>query len=47
VLRLELFAGDGLISETTVKRHLYNAFGKLGAVSRIDAVNKYYNRQPG
>jgi DNA-binding NarL/FixJ family response regulator len=35
------------ISEATVKRHLYNVFGKLGAVSRIDAVNKYYNRQPG
>ncbi len=28
------------ISEGTVKRHLRNAFGKLGAVSRIDAVNK-------
>jgi DNA-binding NarL/FixJ family response regulator len=28
------------ISESTVKRHLSNAFGKLGAVSRIDAVNK-------
>lgn len=35
------------ISEATVKRHLYNVFGKLGAVSRIDAVNKYYHRQPG
>ncbi|MFC0437070.1 response regulator transcription factor [Kutzneria buriramensis] len=35
------------ISEATVKRHLYNVFGKLGAVSRIDAVNKYYNRQSG
>jgi DNA-binding NarL/FixJ family response regulator len=32
------------ISEATVKRHLYNVFSKLGAVSRIDAVNKYYNR---
>jgi DNA-binding NarL/FixJ family response regulator len=34
------------ISEATVKRHLYNVFGKLGAVSRVDAVNKYYNRPP-
>ncbi|MEC3974247.1 response regulator transcription factor [Amycolatopsis sp. H20-H5] len=34
------------ISEATVKRHLYNVFGKLGAVSRIDAVNKYYNTDP-
>lgn len=33
------------ISEATVKSHLYSVFGKLGAVSRIDAVNKYYNRQ--
>jgi DNA-binding NarL/FixJ family response regulator len=32
------------ISEATVKRHLYNVFSKLSAVSRIDAVNKYYNR---
>ena len=32
------------ISEATVKRHLYNVFGKLGAVSRLDAVNKYYGR---
>jgi DNA-binding NarL/FixJ family response regulator len=28
------------ITEGTVKRHLRNVFGKLGAVSRIDAVNK-------
>jgi DNA-binding NarL/FixJ family response regulator len=28
------------IAEGTVKRHLRNIFGKLGAVSRIDAVNK-------
>jgi DNA-binding NarL/FixJ family response regulator len=28
------------LSEATVKRHLFNIFGKLGAVSRIDAVNK-------
>lgn len=28
------------ITEATVKRHLRNAFEKLGAVSRIDAVNK-------
>lgn len=28
------------IAEGTVKRHLRNVFGKLGAVSRIDAVNK-------
>jgi len=28
------------LKETTVKRHLHNAFTKLGAVSRIDAVNK-------
>ncbi|WP_328786215.1 MULTISPECIES: response regulator transcription factor [unclassified Streptomyces] len=29
------------ISEGTVKRHVHSIFGKLGAVSRIDAVNKY------
>jgi DNA-binding NarL/FixJ family response regulator len=28
------------VTEATVKRHLHNAFAKLGAVSRIDAVNK-------
>jgi DNA-binding NarL/FixJ family response regulator len=28
------------LAETTVKRHLRNIFSKLGAVSRIDAVNK-------
>jgi DNA-binding NarL/FixJ family response regulator len=28
------------ITEATVKRHLHSVFGKLGAVSRIDAVNK-------
>ncbi len=28
------------ITEATVKRHLHNIFAKLGAVSRIDAVNK-------
>jgi DNA-binding NarL/FixJ family response regulator len=29
-----------VVAEATVKRHLHNAFRKLGAVSRIDAVNK-------
>jgi DNA-binding NarL/FixJ family response regulator len=33
-------AGRLGITEGTVKRHLHNIFGKLGAVSRIDAVNK-------
>jgi two-component system, NarL family, nitrate/nitrite response regulator NarL len=28
------------ITEGTVKRHLRNIFGKLGAVSRLDAVNR-------
>jgi DNA-binding NarL/FixJ family response regulator len=28
------------ITEATVKRHLRNAYGKLGASSRLDAVNK-------
>lgn len=28
------------LTEATVKRHLRNVFVKLGAVSRIDAVNK-------
>lgn len=28
------------ITEGTVKRHLSNVYGKLGAVSRVDAVNK-------
>jgi DNA-binding NarL/FixJ family response regulator len=35
----QIAAGIG-ITEATVKRHLRNIFGKLGAVSRIDAVNK-------
>ena len=33
-------AGRLCITEGTVKRHLRNIFGKLDAVSRIDAVNK-------
>lgn len=33
-------AGRLTIAEGTVKRHLRNIFSKLGAVSRIDAVNK-------
>ncbi|MGI5237981.1 response regulator transcription factor [Dactylosporangium sp. CA-139066] len=33
-------ARQTFLSEATVKRHLRNIFTKLGAVSRIDAVNK-------
>jgi DNA-binding NarL/FixJ family response regulator len=33
------------LTEATVKRHLRNIFVKLGAVSRIDAVNKAAERQ--
>ncbi|MEO3872018.1 response regulator transcription factor [Nonomuraea sp. B12E4] len=33
-------AGRLSLTEATVKRHLHNVFVKLGAVSRIDAVNK-------
>ncbi|MEU0399894.1 helix-turn-helix transcriptional regulator [Streptomyces sp. NPDC006197] len=32
------------ITTATVKRHLNNIYGKLGAVSRIDAVNKAFGR---
>jgi DNA-binding NarL/FixJ family response regulator len=32
------------IAEGTVKRHLRNIFSKLGAISRIDAVNKAVDR---
>ncbi|MFF4416225.1 response regulator [Streptosporangium sp. NPDC001559] len=34
------------ITEGTVKRHLRNIFGKLSAVSRIDAVNKAIGTAP-
>jgi DNA-binding CsgD family transcriptional regulator len=34
------------LTEATVKRHLRNIFVKLGAVSRIDAVNKAAQWQP-
>lgn len=37
-------AGRLGITEGTVKRHLRNIFGKLDAVSRIDAVNKAVER---
>lgn len=33
------------VTEATVKRHLSNVFAKLGALSRIDAVNKAINTQ--
>uniref|UniRef100_A0AAU2V0K3 Response regulator transcription factor n=1 Tax=Streptomyces sp. NBC_00003 TaxID=2903608 RepID=A0AAU2V0K3_9ACTN len=35
------------ITEGTVKRHLRNIFGKVGATSRLDAVNKGLGRGPG
>ncbi|MFF5302482.1 LuxR C-terminal-related transcriptional regulator [Streptomyces sp. NPDC013161] len=35
------------ISEGTVKRHVHSIFVKLGAVSRIDAVNKYSEVRAG
>jgi DNA-binding NarL/FixJ family response regulator len=34
------------MSEATVKRHMRNIFHKLGAVSRIDAVNKALAASP-
>ena len=34
------------LTEATVKRHLRNIFGKLGAVSRLDAVNKMTGLRP-
>jgi DNA-binding NarL/FixJ family response regulator len=33
------------LTEATVKRHLRNIFTKLGAVSRLDAVNKWKEQQ--
>jgi DNA-binding NarL/FixJ family response regulator len=39
-------AGSLCMSEATVKRHMRNIFHKLGAVSRIDAVNKALGASP-
>jgi hypothetical protein len=38
-LGMTVITGSG-VSEPSVKRYLRNVFDKLGAVSRIDAVNK-------